>query len=132
VDTAADLTAIPDQLAKQQGLSYSRVHPGTATGLVGSVGKFRDIIRVRIAAEDFDWPCDFTQAPSSALGGTSPTSPEPLPVLGRAGFLDEYAICIDSGYMTITRLGPVRKWWRRLCRRLSFRMGTVHPIHQPL
>jgi len=53
-------------------------------------------------------------------------------VLGRTGFLDEYALAIDSGFLILTRLGPWRRWWRR-CRRVIWEtFGLIHPIDEPL
>jgi hypothetical protein len=135
VDTAADLTVIPLRIAEAERIPFSRANPGSAIGIVGSVEKFRDTVHLRIGAEEFDWPCDFTHSPpvpSSALGGPSPSSPEPYGVLGRAGFLGEFAICIDSDYLTITRLGPVRKWWRRVRKHLGLHLRAEHPLDQAL
>ena len=64
--------------------------------------------------------------------GPGPRAPgrvvdELLPVLGRAGFLDEYAIAVDSGYLIITRIGPVRRWLRRRLHALWGICGLIHP-----
>jgi hypothetical protein len=58
--------------------------------------------------------------------------PELSPVLGRAGFLDEYAVAIDSGYLILTRLGALRKLWRRQLHAAWHALGLVNSIEEPL
>jgi hypothetical protein len=55
-----------------------------------------------------------------------------LPALGRAGFLDEYAITVDSGYLSVTRIGPIRRWLRQCLHALWTRCGMVHAETRPL
>jgi hypothetical protein len=129
LDTQADLTTIPIAVAQREGIPFSTDHPGTAYGLAGAVEKFRDRVRLRIAGREHEWPCDFVAAPS-------PPRDRPLlelsPILGRAGFLDEYAVAIDSGYLIIRRLGPLRRWWRQCLHAVWQGLGLVHPIDEPL
>src|SRR5437868_6096830 len=61
VDTAADFTALPIALAEREGIDFPRSHAtrGTARGLVGAVEKYLGSLHIRLADEEFDWPCDF-------------------------------------------------------------------------
>jgi len=130
IDPGADLTAVPISVAQQEGISFRETIPGVARGLVGAVARFRDRIRIVIAGREHDWPCDFIKEAMPA-GGT----PRPLwqtSVLGRAGFLDEYAFTIDSGYFILTRLGPIRRWLRRLYHQFWQLTGMVHSPDRPL
>ncbi len=128
VDTQADLTAIPIDTARAEGIAFATNHPGMAHGLVGAVEKFRDHVRLCIAGREHEWPCDFvTSSPAE-----DSRLPELLPVLGRAGFLDAYAVTLDSGFLILTRLGPVRRWWRQLLHAVWERLGLIHPIDEPL
>lgn len=128
VDTQADLTTIPVDTARTEGIPFAANHPGTAYGLTGAVDKFRDRVRLRIAGQEHEWPCDFVASPPAE----DSRSPELLPVLGRAGFLDVYAVTLDSGFLILTRLGPVRRWWRRLLHAVWESLGLIHPIDEPL
>lgn len=111
VDTGADLTTIPVWLAEEHGIPFRRAVQGSAIGLLGSVEKYRDSIHFRISGEEFDWPCDFIQSPRPATPErSSPTASRLLPVLGRAGFQKDYAVCVDDEYLTLSRLGPWRRW----------------------
>jgi hypothetical protein len=88
---------------------------------------FRDRLRVVIAGRTHEWPCNFIDVPAEAAG-----HPILSPVLGRAGFLDEYAVAIDAGFLVITRLGRVRRLLRRYLHRLWALTGRLHPAEQPL
>jgi hypothetical protein len=103
IDSGADVSAIPTALAQSEGIPYphDEASRATAAGLVGSVVRYRGSLRVRIAGADYSWPCDFLEAPW-------PSSTEPYGVIGRAGFLDDFAFCIDKPYFTLRR----RKWWK--------------------
>src|SRR5436309_1632964 len=90
VDAQADCTVIPLQTAQQERIPFSEERQSTAIGLVGETTNFRDRIRFVIAGREHDWPCDFVKAPVQRATGRP--HPELLPVLGRAGFLDAYAI----------------------------------------
>jgi hypothetical protein len=91
--------------------------------------RFRDRLRVRIGNCEHSWPCDFVEVPSEAQQGTT-EAPYGLP--GRAGFLDEYAVAIDSGFLIITRLGPVRRLLRRCWRGLWSATGRIRTAEEPL
>lgn len=130
VDTQADVSVVPINLAEKEAIPFTKIRPGTARGIAGKVAKYRDRIRVTIAGQEHDWPCEFTEP------ALDPDTKQPLqdlsPVLGRAGFLDEYAIAVDSGYLTVTRVGPVRRWIRWRLQQCWELFGLVHPIDRPL
>jgi hypothetical protein len=130
VDTQADLTAIPIPTARREGIAFGTEHPGTAYGLAGAVEKFRGRVRLLIAGREHDWPCDFVATPSPPPEGRP--LPALSPVLGRAGLLDEYAVALDSGYLILTRLGPLRRWWRRRLHAVWLGLRLVHPLDEPL
>jgi hypothetical protein len=130
VDSQADLTTIPIQVAEREGIPFSSNHLGTAYGLVGAIPKFRDRVRLRIAGRDHEWPCDFVTSPAPQPDSLS--FPVLTPVLGRAGFLAEYAATIDSGFLVLTRLGPLRRWWRRCLHAVWRRFGLIHTVEEPL
>jgi hypothetical protein len=127
VDTGADFTTIPIPLARRNGIPFSERDERRAIGLVGATRMFRDRFRVVIAGRTHEWPCNFIDVPAEAAG-----HPSLSPVLGRAGFLDEYAFAIDSGYLIITRLGRIRRLLRRCLQRLWETTGQIHPIEEPL
>jgi len=130
VDSQADVTTIPISLAEREAIPFTKAAPGTARGISGRVKKYRDRIGLVIAGREHDWPCDFTEP------AIDPETKQPLPaltpVLGRAGFLGEYAISIDGDYLIITRIGPIRRWLRRLLHELWRLAGMVHPVDRPL
>jgi hypothetical protein len=131
IDTGSDCAAIPVPFARQEGIPFQQTRVSMAAGLVGTTPKFRDRLQVMLGGREHDWPCDFIDAtpPEHAQRG------DPLrevAVLGRAGFLDEYALAIDDGYLIITRLGPVRRMLRRGLQWLWAITGQVHPAEEPL
>jgi hypothetical protein len=131
VDTGADLTTIPIPVAEEKALSFSKEHPGSAIGIVGRARKYAGSLHVRIAGKEYQWPCDFTERRSVTQTPEAPDNPVQTslsPVLGRAGFLDCFTISVDSRYLTITRLSPFLRWWRRCWRRIWF---AIHPVHDP-
>src|SRR5579885_2431588 len=110
VDTQADFTCIPVQTAQEEHIPFSQERECTAVGLVGETTMYRDRVRLVIAGHEHDWPCHFINTPPPR----EPGQPRELPAaLGRAGFLDEYAVAVDSGYLIITRIGPIRRWLRQ-------------------
>ncbi len=129
IDTGASVSAMPVSLARSHGIAFQQQTPGRVRGLVGATTRFRDRIHVRIGDRDHSWPCDFVDVPAEAQQGAAAAH---YGVLGRAGFLDEYAVAIDSGLLIITRLGPVRRLLRRWLRRLWSVGGRIRPAEAPL
>jgi hypothetical protein len=133
VDTAADFTAFPISLAEREGIDFPRSEStrGTARGLVGAVEKYLGSFHVRLADEEFDWPCDFLMPPaSSTLETPGQRLARTSPVLGRAGFLVAFAIHIDGDYLTIVRRWGSRPLWYRLWEKLQ--PAREHPVTEPL
>jgi hypothetical protein len=127
-DTGADLVTVPITLARHEGIEFpeSEATRGVATGLVGATTKYRGTIRVRIRRDVFVWPCDFL------VGSATATAAEDYYVLGRAGFLREFAACVDDEYFKIRRRFRDRPWWYRAARRLWPVVSRLHPADQPL
>jgi hypothetical protein len=130
VDSQADVTAVPISAAEREALPFTKSAAGTVRGIAGRVRKYRDRIRVVIAGKEHDWPCEFTEPAIDPETGRP--LPELSPVLGRAGFLGEYAVTIDSGYLIITRIGPIRRWLRQRLQSLWRLTGMVHPPDRAL
>jgi hypothetical protein len=105
VDTGADLAAIPIPLADLEGIGYGRHDRGTAHGLGGSVRRYQDALTVRLGGVSFVWPCLFYEAPRET---------QLLPVLGCAGLLDDFDVCVGAKTFTLTRRGSWSGWLRRL------------------
>src|SRR5262249_7814480 len=120
VDTQADFPSIPLQTAQLERIPFSEAQERTATGLVGETTIYRDRVHVVIAGRENAWPCHFVKTSPPREPQQQPH--EMLPVLGRAGFLDEYATAVDSGYLIITRIGPIRRWLHALWTRC----GMIH------
>jgi hypothetical protein len=126
IDTQADFTTIPIETARSEAIPFSHAEQRTAIGLVGETAAYLDRVRLVIAGREHDWPCHFIKTPPSR------GREQPLAALGRAGFLNEYAIAVDSDYLTLTRLGPFRRWLRQWLEPLRESLGLVHPVDRPL
>ena len=131
IDPGADCTAVPVSVARKENIIYQQTVPGIAAGLVGAAVKIRDRIKLVIAGREYDWPCDFIDVPP-AVPGRRPDPLQDVAVLGRAGFLDEFALTIDSGYLILTRRGPLRQWFRHRLHGVWQALGMVHPSKEPL
>jgi hypothetical protein len=129
VDTGADLSAIPVPLARAEGIPFDPSVPSTATGLVGAATKYLGRIHVLLAGVEHDWPCNFIEVPRTAAAGRS--DPTRRAVLGRAGFLDAYAFCMDGEKLTITRHSRLRRGWKKVLRALRLHPATRRR-NQPL
>jgi hypothetical protein len=117
LDTGADTTTIPVAMARREGIPFQEGELSSVQGLAGLAQRFRGRIHVRIAGRDYDWPCDFLQSP--AVRGQGLAGRELPSVLGRAGFLNHFAFCLDGDSLTLTRLDPWRRRWQSLWRLLS-------------
>jgi hypothetical protein len=127
IDTAADLSAMPIALADEVGIFYDRSTPGVGLGLVGAVRKFRGAIHVSIAGVAYHWPCNFLESPA-----LSATGEELLPVLGRAGFLEAFGLCIVGKYLVLTPRSRFRDWCRGVWRVLQTPFVTRRSPGEPL
>jgi hypothetical protein len=125
IDTQANFTCIPVTRAQVEHIPFSRDAERRVGGLVGETTTYRNQIRILIAGREHDWPCDIILAPVARDSAGS--FHEPMAVLGRAGFLDAYAISIDSNFLIITRIGPLRRWLRKCLHNFWEWFGLVHP-----
>lgn len=127
VDTASDFSTIPAAHADEYTIPFLRIERPVpvntgGTEAYGHPGK----IRIRLGGRESRWTCFFTEAPEQQLVENVQGPPgqrrlkrpprdyarweqkqlrrmrKPTLVLGRAGFLAEYAIAIDSTHLTIT------------------------------
>jgi hypothetical protein len=130
VDPQADFTTIPARTALQEAIPISEERVRPVRGMTGASEAYRGHIRLVIAGREHDWPCDFTKPAVDAATGRP--LPDLSPVLGRAGFLEEYALGIDSGYLILTRLGSLRRWYRRRLHAVWQALGLLHPTGEPL
>ncbi len=124
VDTGADLPGMTIALAQEENIPFLRNEAtrGRASGLVGGVEKFLGTIHVRVADEDFDWPCNFLGEPASPV-----RSSRKYAVLGRGGFLAAFNIAIERPYLTLERRMNHRPLWYRLARTAFPRWAVEHP-----
>ena len=124
IDTGADFSALPLSLALKEKITVQRseANRGIAAGLVGKVNRYRGMLPVRLFGENFTWPCDF-------LDSAGPTSVKQYGVIGRAGFLDDFAFCLDRPYFTLRRR---YSGWRWLTAALLPPWTTRHEPDQPL
>ena len=130
VDTQADVSTFAVALATKEAVAFSSTRAVPLRGVTGAMKAVRDRITVVIAGESFSLPCDFT--PAAVDAETGMTLPDLAPVLGRAGFLDRYAIAVDSGYLIVTRIGPIRRWLRQRLHHLWTLCGMLHAEKRPL
>jgi hypothetical protein len=119
IDTGADLTTIPIDLAQTEGIAFRRHAPGFASSLVGRARHYQDEITLLIGAEPFVWPCLFIEVP--------PDVRDVVPVLGRAGLCDAFDFCMGKKTCSLTRRGRL---WARLWRWWPWR--RVHEPGEPL
>jgi hypothetical protein len=124
VDSGADCTSLPLPFAQREGIAVSRNEASRIAvgGLLGSAGGYRGAIQVRIGQVDFEWPCDFLQVPL-------PPPTRPPGVLGRAGFLDAFTICLNDNFLTIQR--RPRSWRQRLAQ-LLWPFARHQALEEPL
>lgn len=111
-DTGADLTTIPIQTATSYGIPFSRSNPGASMTLAGPVKCFYDYISIRsaLSGKEYKWLCSFSDTSLN------------LPLLGRAGFLDEFATTIRGGQFIVmcdvTFRRFLRHYWENLIARI--------------
>ena len=131
IDTGADFSAMPLSVARNEGIAHQATQKTLVAGLVGATGKYRDRIRVIIAKREHDWPCEFVDVPNPARERT-PDHLLNFGVLGRAGFLDDYAFTIDGEYFILWRVGPLQRWIRKLVHRVWEVLGMVYNLQKPV
>jgi hypothetical protein len=127
VDSGADLTTIPIDLAEEAGIAIPRSHltRGRSSGLTGTVEHYRSVIHLRMFDEDFSWPCVFVE-------GRGPASRLPYAALGRAGFASAFNACIADPHVTIERRRDHLPAWQRFLLSLVPSWARDHPWDEPL
>ncbi len=140
VDCASDLTTIPIPVADAFRIPFDRTKKLTVHTPGGNVPGYLGQIKGRFLGHDFNWPCAFTDsppknAPEPQLGiegkpGSRRLTPKPKNVndwenlfignptdslvLGRAGLLEEFHLCIKGKNLIINRnslFGWLRTFW---------------------
>src|SRR5438445_273479 len=69
VDTQADFTVLPLQIARQEGLPFSEENRRMVYSLAGGTEAYRGRIRVVIGGCEHDWPCEFVKLPIQGQPG---------------------------------------------------------------
>ncbi len=125
VDSGADFSAVPVDLAQREAIPFPRTEAArsVATGLVGAVERYRSLIHVRLFGEEFDWPCDFLDSPP----GAGPSVRE-YAVIRRAGFLGDFRFCLDDRWLTLARRRGALPWWRRPLPRFAHEHAPDDPL----
>ncbi len=120
VDTGADVTSISVDLAQEKQLHYDTSRQSHSAGVGGHVLHYANAaIRFRVVGKEHNWPCNFIlQSPLAPLAQGLPARRlrQLPPLLGRAGFLTDYQVCINDTHMTLRRRGPLSILWYRLRR----------------
>jgi hypothetical protein len=114
-DTGADVMAIPTSAADQFQIPYTTDHPGAVHTLGGAAACYYGFVTVRchLTRREYRWPCGFTTAEGGRL------------LLGRAGFLDEFAVAIVGGEFVVRRPGRLGRLLARLRVRISSWLGRA-------
>lgn len=101
LDTGASISVIPVQVALREGIGFSKSHTGMlASSVGGTVLCYYDFITVQsaLSGKPHRWPCAFADRQDSVY---SPC------ILGRAGFLREFAFAISDDRMTVRYSHPL-------------------------
>jgi len=130
-DSGADVATIPVPLARQNGIEFAESEGarGAATGFAGRTTRYRGAIRPLIAGEGYEWPCDFLVPPPSVPEGSRLYE---YGLLGGAGFLAAFAVCLDNEYFHLRRSFLDRPRWFRLFRRFWPLFPKLHNALDPL
>jgi hypothetical protein len=101
---------IPTSFADGYEIPYTTDYPGAVGTLGGTVACYYGLVTVRchLTGREYRWPCGFTTGEGERL------------LLGRAGFLEEFAAAIVEGAFVVRRLGRLG----RLLARLRVRIGS--------
>ncbi len=92
-DSGADLMVIPTYVARHEGIRYREDYPGTiASSVGGSVPCYYDFVQVRssLSGRTHRWVCAFTESLQGRL------------VVGRAGFLNDFAAGVRGGRFVVS------------------------------
>jgi hypothetical protein len=91
-DVGSDLMIIPTYVAHREGIAYRRLHASVLTSSVGGrVSCYYDFVTIQssLSGRQHQWPCAFAEGMQAPL------------VVGRAGFLDDFAPWIKDGHFFV-------------------------------
>ena len=113
-DTGADHMIIPVYVARHEGIPYREDFPGTLSSSVGGSARcYFDFVQVRssLSGRTHRWVCAFTESVRARL------------IVGRAGFLDEFAVGIRGGHLVVSRPVSLSRFLQHQATRLHTRPG---------
>jgi hypothetical protein len=111
-DTGADLMVIPLYVARHVGIPYREEFPGMiGSSLGGGVRCYYDFVQVRssLSGKTHRWVCAFADSLQARL------------VVGRAGFLDDFAIAITGHHLIVSHPVSVSRFLKHHARKLRAR-----------
>lgn len=111
-DSGADLMVIPTHVAHVEGIRYSAAYPGMiASSLGGDARCFYDYVQVRssLSGKVHRWVCAFAESERTRL------------VVGRAGFLHDFAACFRGNQLIVSHSVSVRRFLQHQVTRLCAR-----------
>jgi hypothetical protein len=100
-DTGADLMVIPIYVADHEGIRFRKDYRGTlGSSMGGTVDCFYDFVRVRssLSGRTHRWVCAFAD------------NLKTHPIIGRAGFLQDFAACIRRGHLVVSHPVSLRRF----------------------
>jgi hypothetical protein len=114
-DTGADFMVILTSFADRYEIPYTTDYAGVVGTLGGAAACYYGFVTVRchLTRREYRWPCGFTTGEGGRL------------LLGRAGFLDEFAVAIVEGEFVVRRLGRLARSLARLRLRLRSWLGRA-------
>jgi len=113
-DTGSDLMVIPVYVARYVGIAYRQDYPGTLASSVGGTTRcFYDFVQVRssLTGQTHRWVCAFADSVQARL------------IVGRSGFLDEFAAGVRGKYLVVSRAVSLSRWARHQVGRLRGGIG---------
>jgi hypothetical protein len=102
-DTGADLMAIPTYIARREGIPFREEYPGALTSSVGGTARcYYDFVQVRssLSGKTHRWVCAFVESAQARL------------ILGRSGFLDDFAGVISGRFCVVEHPVSPGQWAR--------------------
>jgi hypothetical protein len=111
-DTGADHMVIPVYAARQKGIPFRQDYPGTLGSSVGGSARcYYDFVQVRsvLSGRTHRWVCAFADSLQARL------------IIGRSGFLDDYAVAITGRCLIVSYPVFLRRFLRHHATRLRAR-----------
>jgi hypothetical protein len=135
-DSGADHMMIPIHIAERASIPFSNNHPGGIRGIEGkrkkedddedqSVKCYFDFVTVHSSLLDrqVEWICAFAETDLDT------------PILGRAGFLDYFNLCLIRNKVIVTLREPPnteQTWRQRIVTRLQMAFGPIPVAFQDM